>query len=210
MKIFECLQYSPEWWQLRLTVPTASCFDRILTPKTMKPSAQQEDYICELIGDLIAPTAPFFTEREGHTAAMRNGINTEPEARRWYEMECGLDVRQVGFIKTDDDRFGASPDGLILGIDGNPIGGLELKCPLPKTQVKYLVSGDLPDEYKWQVHGSLIVSGLSFWDFVSYCPGLEPLRIRVEPDKDTEALKAELEKFWVKYQKTLAAVRAKG
>ena len=42
-------QGSPEWALIRAGVLTASNFDRILTPKTRKPSAQRDAYLLSLI-----------------------------------------------------------------------------------------------------------------------------------------------------------------
>jgi len=201
MKIIDCEQYSVEWWQAKKGVPSASNFDRILTAKTGKASAQAEDYIAELIADLHTDLLPERAELAG-TRAMRNGLELEPEARRWYALVRDVDVQRVGFCVTDDGRFGCSPDGLV-----GDEGGLELKCPLGKTQVKYLRAGTLPDEYRPQVHGALIVSGRPWWDFLSYCPGLPPLLIRVRPDDYTERLRQALESFWADYKTALANIR---
>lgn len=201
MKIFEFAQRTPEWWAARKGVPTASQFERILTPATMKPSASQFDFICELVADNLSHAAAG-PQDEFISQAMRDGIQMEPEARQWYEMVCGLDCRQVGFCLTDDGRFGMSPDSLV-GEDG----GLELKCPTGKVHAKYLLKGVLPTEHRAQVHGELIVSGRAWWDFVSYHRGMEPFRIRVVPDAFTEALRVELDRFWVAYQAALAKVR---
>ncbi len=202
MKIIDCIQQSPEWWQARRGIPTASEFSRIITPKKMELSAAADGYICELIGDLhrLTPPEPF---QRAPSRAIQNGIDTEPEARNWYSLEHGCDVQQVGFCLMDDGRFGCSPDGLI-----DAQGGLELKCPEPKTQVEYLLAGTLPDAYKAQVHGSLIVTGRAWWDFMSYCPGLKPFLVRVTQDKYTEALRAALEVFWTRYQELLEKVKA--
>lgn len=186
MKIIDCVQGSPEWWEAKRGVPSASNFDRIITPKTGKLSASAKGYIAELIAESVQPTSEVVC-----TKAMMNGIETEPEARRWYEMACDLEVKQVGCCFTDDGRFEASPDGLV-GEDG----GLELKCPLLKTHVSYLLDGGLPDEYKCQVHGNLIVTGRSWWDFVSYAPGLPALVVKVKPDAFTDQMRCALEMFW--------------
>ncbi len=211
MKIIDCLQYSPEWWEVRRGIPTASCFNRIFTAKTMKPSSQQEGYITQLIADTLRPDAPFLTERSGHTEAMRNGTNTEPEARKWYMVERDCEVCEVGFCLTDDGRFGCSPDGLIVG-DGEAewAGALELKCPMLKTQIGYVLAGEVPGEYLPQVHGQLIVTGLPWVDFMSYAPPAEPLLIRVERSKYTDALEEELERFWKRYQAVLERFAPKG
>lgn len=204
MRIIECEQGSDLWWEAKRGVPSASNFDRILTAKTMKPSAQQEDYIAELIGDLVCQTPNYFTTqgRPVNTHAMQNGAALEPQARRYYEMEREVEVRQVGFCVSDCGRYGFSPDGLV-GDDG----GLELKAPMAKTQARYLMNGGLPDEYKLQCHGPLAIEPkLKFWDFLSYAPGLPPLLVRVEPDGFTTALRAALDAFHVKYLDALKRV----
>ena len=188
MKVIDCHQYSPEWWAARRGVPTASEFGNILTPKTGKLAAAAESYICRLIGDTLDLEYPRLSEGN---EAMRRGTGAEPESRRWYEMEVGVPVQQVGFCLSDDGRFGCSPDGLV-GSDGL----LELKNPLPHTHVKYLLDGGLPDEYRAQVHGQLIVTGRQWCDFVSYAPGLPSLVLRVTPDEYTEKLAEALEQFY--------------
>ena len=202
MKIIHCEQLSPEWWEARRGVPTASNFDRIITPKTGKPSAQMDGYIDELIGDLDSLNPPVFSQN-GYTAAMAEGRDSEPEARLFYSLERDVDVCEVGFVLSDCGRFGCSPDGLV-----DPDGGLELKCPLPRTHVGYVRAGKLPDEYKPQVHGCLAVTGRAWWDFLSYAPGMPPVLVRVTPDDYTAALKEALEVFWEKYADALAVVRS--
>lgn len=202
MRVIECRQLTPEWWEARRGVPTASQFGRILTPKTLKPSAQADAYIDELIGDLVSLNPPVFSQN-GYTAAMTAGREFEPEARRFYEMERGVDVREVGFVMDDLGRFGCSPDGLV-GDDG----GLELKCPLPKTHAGYLREGGLPVEYAPQVHGSLVVTGRAWWDFLSYAPGLPEVLVRVTPNEYTEALREALEVFWARYMEAMDKFKA--
>ena len=38
-------QGTDAWARARIGIPTASCFDKIITPKTMKPSASAKDYL---------------------------------------------------------------------------------------------------------------------------------------------------------------------
>lgn len=203
MIVYDVEQGSEEWLKLRLGRPTASEFSRIITPKKRKFSDGADSYINQLIGESMAlhyPVgAPSYTSR-----AMEWGNETEGEARRWFAMETGLEVRQVGFITTDDGRFGASPDGLV-GTDA----GLELKCPNPETQVRYLREGVCPAEYLPQVHGGLVVGSgtLTHWWFLSYCPGLPPFKLRVDPDEFTTELRVCLEMFHAKYQEVLLKVK---
>lgn len=194
MKSYDCEQLSAEWFELRRGRPTASQFGRIITAKTMKLAAAADEYIAELLAETYH-VGPLSDIAAPPSRAMLHGTNTEPEARAWYSLERNVDVQEVGFVTTDDGRFGASPDGL-MGVDG----GLELKCPQGKTQVGYLLAGELPSEYRAQCHGQLIVTGRKWVDFLSYCPGLPPLLVRVEPDGFTEALRAALDQFWDHYQ----------
>ena len=200
MKIIECEQGTAKWWEAHRGIPTASSFDRIMTPKRLQLSSQCDEYIAELIAQKLLPTLSMIPE--GYVSrAMQQGILLEPDARRWYEFEREVEVKQVGFCLTDDERFGASPDALV-GDDG----ALELKCPLPHTHVKYLLDGVLPAEYRCQVHGELLVTGRDWVDFVSYCPGLPPFIIRVLPNGFTSSLASTLTTFLERFDKALEKV----
>ena len=227
MKIYMMPQYSGAWWAIRRGRPTASAFERIITSGgkkgTPKYSEQSADYAAELIGDMVSLTPPFFSEQSNgrNTPAMQAGIDTEPEARRFYAMDSGNEVREVGFCMSDDGRYGCSPDGLIglkltgdlepfegfNAYEGTCDGVLELKCPLLKTQSKYLLEGGLPPDYRAQVHGHLIVTGSKWVDFVSYSQNLPALRVRVEPDDYTGLLKKALDQFWDYYSLALAKMK---
>jgi hypothetical protein len=204
MTIIDCIQYDPSWWEARRGIPTASGFDRIITP-TGKPSAQADGYIDELIGDLVDLRPNAFSERgRMGTPEMQAGRDAEPAARAWYALESGADVKQVGFCLSDCGRFGCSPDGLV-GDDGV----LELKCPMLKTQSSYLRKAELPNDYRPQVHGHLLVTGRKWVDFMSYAPGLPTFRVTVVPDEYTAKLKAALDEFLVRYAEALAKFNIK-
>lgn len=214
MKYFDVPQGEPEWHKLRLGVPTASEFHRIIQPKKRRLSGGCEAYINQLVGEAMSLYQPEGAEHYTNRA-IRWGQQTEAEARRWYQDQRNTDVRNGGFCLSDDGRFGCSPDGLV-----NPDGGLELKCPLPATHVGYLRAGVCPAEYLPQVHGALIVTGRKWWDFMSYAPriyiegqppvdGLEPLLVRVVPDEFTDQLRVCLELFWEKYQAVLLKIKPK-
>jgi hypothetical protein len=200
MRIISCEQGSDIWWEARRGVPTASRFNRILTPKG-KLSAQADGLICDLIGELLSLIPPEGIEN-ATTRAMRWGVETESEARAWYSLERGVDVQQVGFCISDDGKTGCSPDGLI-GEDG----GIEIKCPQAGTHVAYLLDGGLPADYAPQVHGSLITTGRKYWEFLSYSVGLPPLLIRVIPDDYTDALRKALDAFHTRYMEALDRIK---
>jgi hypothetical protein len=199
MIVHDVKQGTLEWLKLRTGIPTASEFSRIVTPKGWKYAADAETFIHELIAQRHAPD---YSEVESYvSASMRNGMMLEPEARRYHEFTTGLEIEQTGFITTDDGRFGYSPDGLI-GEDGL----LECKSPKPKTQIKWLLQGGVPDEHLAQCHGGLLVTGRQWLDFLSYCHGLPSLLVRVERDEKTEALNVALERFHAELVATEARI----
>lgn len=190
MRIIPCEQGSREWADARRGRVTASRMGEILTPKTGVMATGARSYAYELIAESVVPPH-YWVGNDYQSSPMANGTLTEHEARDFFAFDTGYEIEQVGFCVTDCDRFGASPDG--LSSDG---GGLELKCPLHKTQVEYLDQGKLPEKYRAQVHGSMIVTKRPHWWFMSYAPGLPPLILRVEPDDYTVKLAEALEKFW--------------
>lgn len=195
-------QGTEEWLKLRLGVPTASNFDRIMTPKKQQLSSAADTFIAELIGEKLSPYMP--ERAETYTSrAMEWGKQTEEEARRFYAMDQNATPTNGGFCTTDDGRLGASPDFLI-GDDGCG----ELKCPQPGTHVQYLIDGVLPEAYKCQVHGHLIVTGRQWCDFMSYSMGLPPFIVRVTPDLYTVQLsKVIYEQFLPRYDELLAKIK---
>jgi hypothetical protein len=197
MKIHTMPQYSDEWWEVRLGLPTASCADKIVTP-TGKLSTQAKPYMYSLIADSLGLGEPPMEPTEW----MLRGTELEPEARSFYEFETGQVVTEVGFITNDDSTAGCSPDGLIdspVPDDGNshPITqtGWEVKCPKASTQIGYLINGGLPPYYKPQIAFSMAVTGLNQWVFMAYHPDLAPLIVLVEWDEYTDNVAKALKQF---------------
>ena len=186
-------QYTWEYFQAHCGVAGASNASSIATPAKGDYPASAKTLICQLLADKLDPQYGMYEDTS--TAAMKNGLVREPEARRFAEFELDCEIRQAGLLLTDDGRFCCSPDGLI-GDDG----GIELKVPNAATHVKYLLAGKLPDDYRPQVHWSLIVTERKFWYFMSWSPFMVPLVVRVEPDEYTEKLRANMERFWKEYQ----------
>ncbi len=199
MKIIDCKQGSKEWHDCRRGRVTASRMGDILTPKTGKMGAAANTYAYELLAEELVPPH-YHIKQDFKSYAMENGSNTEREARDFIAFDRGIEIDEVGLVVTDCGRFACSPDGLV-GSDT----GLELKCPLHTTQIKYLLDGGLPDEYKAQVFGSMIVTQRNHWIFASYAPGLPPLIVDVFPDDYMLKLAETLEKFWA----MLAEMKAK-
>jgi len=197
--ITDIQQGTEAWFKEKLGKPSASNASKIIR-NDGKPSTQREGYLYEL----VAETLTGVYENGYKNDAMLTGQEREAEAREFYSFTNSVEVEQVGMIYKDKDKkVLCSPDGLI-----NREHGLEMKNPLSKTQVKYLLDGCLPSEYFSQVQFSLFVTGFPFWDFLSYVPTMRPLMIRVEPDaKFQAALKIELEKFIEELDETVNKLR---
>lgn len=184
-------QGSLEWLEARLTIPTASEFDRIITPKTLKLSASADKYRHELLAEWLLGE-PLVS---GDSGFMMRGTAMEDEARAWYEMQRDVDVERVGFILRDAQDAGCSPDSLV-GSDG----GLEIKCPSAAVHVGYLL-GSVSEAYRCQVQSSLWITGRTWWDVLSYHPTLPKVLVRVERDEAfIEAMERIHGQFWAYVQ----------
>jgi len=197
MKIHDVKQGSEDWLKVRTQFFTGSALgDWLLDGDRTKTSRKAwQNAIWNKLGELSQDDEPNFPNW-----AMKRGTELEPLARAAYERHTGFKVTEVGFISHDCDGFGVSPDGLVMdrAEDPNRTGmhhGLELKCPVARTMLKWLDAGTLPDEHKLQVHASLAASGLQRWDFFAYHPELVPLHIIVERDEFTEQVLAGLLKL---------------
>jgi len=193
MKIWPNLIQGSEQWHLARTGKlTASSASKIITAGG-KLSTQRTAYMDELISDCFCPG-----QNAWHgNANTDRGTAMEPLARAAFEQRTSIPVEEVGFVTREDGLIGCSPDGLISNGE-RYIAGLEIKCPLPKTHFRYLLDGSLPDAYKPQVHFSMMVTGLP-WHFFSYCPGMKPMRLFIEPDAYTTKLQSMVEDFVSEY-----------
>ena len=193
MTTFDAPQRSEGWYEARRGLPTCSRFDKILTAVQGKPSSAQQTLINELLAESLCPPQEGMIRLA--TAEMEYGMKLEAEARVAYQLEFATEpVTEVGFMLADCGLFGGSPDALV-GEDG----GVEIKCPNASTHISYYRGGELPNEYKCQVHGYMIVSKREWWDFFSYARFVLPFYIRVERDEFTAKLEAELLDFCARY-----------
>lgn len=198
MKIYDCEQGTEEWYSIRCGVPTASCFDKIITTKG-EPSKQRQKYLYQLAGEFITGAK----EECYQSQAMQRGTEMEEEARNLYKVIRDVSVDKVGFIIGNPDfEYGCSPDGLI-----GDSGIIEIKCPNLATHVQYLIDGHLPTEYFQQTQGQLLVTKREWVDFVSYYPGIKPFicrNWRVGPF--IESLRQELERFCIELKETIKKI----
>lgn len=170
------------------------------------PSAKQLGYAMDTAreregGSLLATYA---------NAAMRTGQEQEPHARRAYEASTGYLVEEVGFITTDDRRFGCSVDGLV-----DDDGMVEIKTMVSSvTLFTAVVDGDI-SEYIDQCVFALWLLRRQWCDLILWAPdmaaiGLDLTVIRITRDEaQIDALEADMLAFERRVTGYQAALRAK-
>lgn len=189
MIIHEMEQQTPEWFAIRSGKPTSSEFKRLVTPKG-KASSMAENWGKELAGEKYLGRSLSSFEGNVHT---ERGNELEPEALAYYEERTGNVVTPVGFITDDLMRYGSSTDGLTE--EGDKKGAVEAKCLSNKNHLflllEYLKSKEkalIPDDYKPQVQGEILVGELDWVDLLFYHPDFDSVIVRQYPDEKFQAL----------------------
>ncbi len=202
MKIHDCEQMTLKWIRLHFGIPTAACLDQLLTPEfELRKGEMPKTLVYKKVAEKIQnrPVIDLSTS----SFMMEQGMILESEARPWFELEYDKKIKTVGFIATDDGRFGCSPDGLIL----NDECGIEIKCPSAPVHVKYLVNGVLPKEYAAQALGSMFVTGFKRWVFVSYRRGFPALVLEIQRDeKAMSAIASAIDSFHSDFDRAMERI----
>jgi putative phage-type endonuclease len=194
-------QGSEAWLQLRLGKITASRITDVIAQVKSGEAAGRENYRIELVCERLTgkPT-------EGFTNAhMERGTELEPFARAWYEVETGEFVKQVPFVDHPTIKnAGASPDGII----GE--GLIEIKCPMAKTHIKYLLEDRVPAKYMPQMAWQMACTHSKWVDFVSYCPELPAdMQMFIKRYERDDAYIAELEAKVIEFDTEVEQVIAR-
>jgi hypothetical protein len=204
--IFKGEQADDTWRALRLGCATGSGFGFVLAAgKGSAEAVTRRNYRIRLALEILtgAPEENGFTTKD-----IQTGIDREPLARAAFEMESGLLVEEVSFIKLDSAPVGVSPDGLIAG---QPTG-YEVKCPSKAIHFEYLSMSTVPAVYVPQVQGGMLVTGYESWYFHSYNPDFPPELqshwFKVERDEAyIKRLDAALVEFNFEVRQTVAEMR---
>lgn len=164
MIIEDIEQGTEEWLELRRGKITASRIKEVLAKgRGNAPSKTRQSYMYQLIAErLTGEIEDSYTNKY-----MEWGNEWEPSARAAYQLKNDLMVRQVAFVKLNDD-IGVSPDGLV---EGN--GLLEIKCPKTTTHIDWYLKGKCPSEHYPQVQAQMWVAGSDWCDFVSFDPRID-------------------------------------
>jgi len=187
MKIIECEQRTLEWFAARAGKITGSVAGDVLAKlkSGLEPASRRDLRISLAIERFTGKPM----ESDGFVnAAMQRGIDKEGDARMAYQIATSNEVRQTGFVVSDDNTMGCSLDGDVDGFKGI----IEIKCPKTATHIQTLKDRKLPVDYRWQVTHNLLVTDAAWCDFVSFDDrmpfGLQMVVIRVnrsELDLDT-------------------------
>ena len=162
MEIFTFDQRSPDWFQARAGVPTASAFATILASgRDGGESRTRRAYLLKLAGEILTGE-PMDSYENQH---MVRGRAMEEEARDLYAFLSPDPLLRVGFIK--NGAKGCSPDSLV-----GDSGMVEIKTKLPHLAIDVLLKDEFPAEYRAQCQGALWVAEREWIDLLVYWPGL--------------------------------------
>lgn len=140
-------QRSPEWYTMRQGMMTASDLAQALGKGKFQT---QKQFFVKKAGydvEIFDPTIP----------PLKHGVMYESVANAFYEHLTGAKVLEFGLLRHPElPWFGASPDGITEeGIM------LEIKVPWRRK-----ITGEVPEQYYYQMQGQLDVAGLTECDFL--------------------------------------------
>lgn len=176
-------QGSPEWFELRLGIPTASNFAMMMRDGDSKT---RTEYMRRLAGEVMTKRP---AEGKIVTAAMDRGNQMEPEARDHYSRKNFVTLERIGFArrKLPSGRYvGCSPDGLILPRKKK---GLEIKTMAPYLMIERLETGaGMPPVHRWQVYGTMWIMDLEEVDLMLFYSGM-PVAPQFTVKRDEKTIK---------------------
>lgn len=176
LEVFDVEQGTPEWFQARKGVLTASCAQEI-----GNNGKGLETYVLEKIAEQFSSAVPVMFENDD----TKRGKDLEAQARIIYELEKDVSVKTIGFIKIKGRRIGCSPDGLI-----KEEGMCEIKAHNDKNHLLLILQGQkaVPSKYLWQMQMQMYITGRKWCDYVAYNPNFKKniLVFRVTPDKEMQ------------------------
>jgi hypothetical protein len=186
----DLVQGSPEWLDQRRGMVTASVVGQLITPRTVKPAAN--DHSRALTMTLAAERITGWTDPVFVSDDMMRGRMDEPLARDLYSRTYAP-VAEVGFMVREEDGWtlGFSPDGVVGGA-----GLVEIKSRKAKAQLATILADEVPLANVAQCQAGLLVSGREWLDYVSFCGGLPLWTKRVYPDpRWFDAIREAVEQF---------------
>lgn len=162
MKIYSDIeQRSPEWFELK--------YRRIGGTRSKGLTENPETLLIELLGEFGEDYVE--QEEEFISDSMLDGIIKEPEARAALNAYTGHTFVEVGWVQSDIELLGISPDGVTA--DGKRM--CEIKCPQAKRHVDTCLKNEIPlDNLDQCIHYFTVNEKLEELYFLSYRPEFNP------------------------------------
>src|SRR5262252_3616522 len=124
MIIHRVEQNTSDWLKLHVGIPTASGLSQLVDGDfEFRKGEMPRTYLHKKLAEKYRGQ-PLITLGSSGSFSTDQGMILEEEAVPWFILEYETPVDRVGFITTDDEGFGCSPDGLLVGKEC----GLELKA----------------------------------------------------------------------------------
>lgn len=206
-KIDNSPQGTDEWLIARIPYVTASNVEAVMAGGS---GATRNNLMIKMACEILSgqPTKGYKSKY------MQDGNDREATAREVYSLIKNVAVQETGFAYLEDEKLGASVDGLV---DGD--GLVEIKNVIPAEQVRLLTGGKIKSGYVKQMQTQMYVLDRQWCDFVSQSLGDEdngelPDRlkikiIRVERDEGMiEEIRKHVAKFHHDLNNMLAVLKA--
>jgi len=165
---FNIDQQSSEWFELK--------WGKIGGTRAKELFVKSDTLFYKLLAETIEPFDED-AEESYQSEAMERGNFLEPQARIELQKYTGLEFIECGWIQSDNELMGISPDGITTDLTVQ----CEVKCPQPIAHLKMCVSDAIPLEYINQcVHAFTVNDKLETLYFVSYRPEctIKPLFVK--------------------------------
>ena len=160
---------NPEWLEVRCGKFTASNASVFLADSRTKGETIGDS--CKtLCHKVMSERVGWREERNPYMefASIRRGICLESTARKLASEKLGAEIKECGFVESDDGWFGCSPDGFVEK-DGKIDALVEIKCPEPMNFYKQLMNAAKP-EYQAQQQFAMNICDCPRSYFVLFCP----------------------------------------
>lgn len=200
-------QGSAEWLHIRAGVPSASCFDKIITPARLELSESRFGYMNHLLAErmLNCPLAETFED-----GSMERGKMLEPEAKSWFAFETGHAIEDITFVEckyeiplTGAVRYGCSPDGMA----DRRKRVVEIKNHGASKHMNFLAASlgwrgqKLEAKHRVQVQGQILCCGVEYADICAYHPTLPKVIVTVTREEEfVQKAQPVLEQFCIELE----------
>lgn len=165
---FNIDQHSIEWHEIR--------WGKIGGTRAKELFVKSDTLLYKLLAEIVEPFDEDY-EESYQSEAMERGNEFEPQARDEASKYTGLNFIECGWIQSENDLMGISPDGITSDLENQ----LEIKCPGAVAHLKMCIKNEIPIEYINQcVHAFVCNDKLKKLFFCSYRPECEikPLFIK--------------------------------